>query len=131
MFGIMNIDNFCHRLGVWKFDVVKKAAAQKCIGQFFFIVGGNDDDRAVYSLYGFAGLIDEKLHAIEFLQQIIRKLDIGFVYFINQQDCPLVGGECLPQFATLRYNCGHHRTRVRRPAVHRAGGRPHHIHTSP
>jgi hypothetical protein len=35
------------------------------------------------------------------LQKIVRKLDIGLVDLVDQQNGPLVGGERLPQFAPL------------------------------
>ena len=44
----MHFDDLAHRVHVGKADVVKETAAQKGVGQFFFIVGGDDDDRAVH-----------------------------------------------------------------------------------
>ncbi|OPZ11872.1 MAG: hypothetical protein BWZ07_01716 [Alphaproteobacteria bacterium ADurb.BinA280] len=40
-----------------------------------------------------------ELHAVEFLQQIIRKLDVGLVDFIDQQHHPLCVVKRFPQLA--------------------------------
>ena len=53
------------------------------------------------ALHRFAGLVDEELHAIEFLQQVVGKLDVGLVDLVDQQHRPLVGNEGVPQFAAL------------------------------
>ncbi len=45
------------------------------------------------------GLVDIEFHAIEFLQQIVGKLDIGLIDLVDQQDDRLLAGEGLPQFA--------------------------------
>ena len=50
---------------------------------------------------GLAGFVDEELHAIEFLQQIVGKLDIGLVDLVDQQHRPLVRDEGVPQLAAL------------------------------
>ena len=68
-----------------KLDVVEEATAQERVRQLFFVVGGDDDDGAELGLNRFAGLVNKELHPIEFLQQIIREFDIGFVDFIDQQ----------------------------------------------
>ena len=54
-----------------------------------------------FALTSLAGLVDEELHAIEFLQQVVRKLDIGLVDFVNQEDRLLVGLERLPDLASV------------------------------
>ncbi len=41
--GKMHVDDLLHRLEVGEFDIVEEAAAQKCVGQFLLIVGGDDD----------------------------------------------------------------------------------------
>ena len=46
-----------------------------------------------------ARLINVKLHAVEFAQEVVRKLDIGLVDFVDQQNYRLVGSERLPQHA--------------------------------
>ena len=47
------------------------------------------------------GFVDEELHAVEFLQQVIGKLDVRLVDFVNQQDRALFVGEGLPELALL------------------------------
>ena len=67
--GEVHIDYRLHRLAFGKFDIVEKAAPQERVGQFLFIVRGDDDDRPLPRLDGFPGLVDEELHAIEFLHR--------------------------------------------------------------
>src|SRR6185437_4540742 len=43
--GKMYLDDGAHGVGVGKADVVKEAAAQKCVRQLLFVVGGDDHDR--------------------------------------------------------------------------------------
>ena len=82
----MDVDDRLHRLAVGELDVVEEAAAQERVGQFLFVVRGDDDDRAFDGLHRFAGLVDVELHPIEFLQQVVRKLDVGLVDLVDQQD---------------------------------------------
>ena len=49
----------------------------------------------------FAGLIDEELHAIEFLKKIVRELDVGLIDLVDQKNRPFVRDEGLPKFAAL------------------------------
>ena len=90
-----------HRVGVGKADVVEEAAAQERVRQFLLVVRGDDDDRPAARLHRLAGLVDEELHAIEFLQQVVGKLDVGLVDLVDQQHRPLVGDEGVPQLAAL------------------------------
>ena len=80
---------------------MKKAAAQKGVGQFFFVVGSDDDDRSDACLNRLADLVDEEFHPVEFLQKIVRKLDIGLVDFVDQQHDFAVGVECVPKLAAF------------------------------
>ena len=84
---------------------MKKAATQEGIGQFFLVVGGDDDDRAVLGLDQLLGFVAVKLHAINFTQQVIRELNVGLVDFIDQQHNWLVGLERLPQHAFHNVVC--------------------------
>ena len=52
-------------------------------------------------LNGLARLVNKKLHAVELDQQIIRKLDVGFIDLIDQQYHLLLGSERLPELAPL------------------------------
>ena len=40
-----------------------------------------------------AGLVDIELHAVEFEQEIVGKLDVGLVDLVDQQHRPLVGAK--------------------------------------
>ena len=95
----MHVHDLLHGGGVGKLDVVKKAAAQKCVGQFFFIVGGDEHQRPVLGADQFAGFVAVKLHAVDFAQQVVWKLDVRLVDFVNQQGDRLVCREGLPQHA--------------------------------
>ena len=97
--GEVYFHNRRQHIRIRKADVVKEATAQKCIRQFFFIVRGDDHHWAVQRLNGLAGLINMKLHPVEFLQQIVWELDIGLVDLVNQQNHAGRGGERLPQLA--------------------------------
>ncbi len=80
---------------------MKEAAAQEGVGQFLFIVGRDDDDRALLGTDGFTGLVNVKLHAIQLLEQVVGKLDIRLVDLIDQQHDALAGGERFPELAGL------------------------------
>ena len=62
---------------------MEKTTAQKSVRQFFFVVAGNDDNRPRPRLDQLLGFLDEKFHTVEFLQQVIREFDVGFVDFID------------------------------------------------
>ena len=78
---------------------MEEAAAQEGVGQFLFVVGGDDHHRPVLRRNGLAGLVDEELHAVEFEQQIVGELDVGLVDLVDQHDGLLVGLERVPQLA--------------------------------
>ena len=92
----MHRNNLAHGLLVGEADVMEKAAAQKGVGQFFLIVGGDDENGPLLGLDGLAGLVDKKFHAVEFEQQIIGEFDVGLVDFVDQQNRSLVAFERLP-----------------------------------
>jgi hypothetical protein len=87
------------RVHVGKAYVVKEAAPQKGVGQVLFVVRGDDHDRAVQGPDGGARFIDVEFHPVEFLQQVIGKLDIGLVHLVDQQDHARRCLECLPQLS--------------------------------
>ncbi len=97
--GEVHVDDGLHRLLVGKVDVMEKAATQEGVGQFLFVVGGDHDHWAMTGTNGLAGFIDMEFHAVEFLEQIVGKLDVGLVNLVDQQNHPLVTGEGLPQLA--------------------------------
>ena len=78
---------------------MKEAAAKKSVGQFFFVVGCNEYQRAVFGLDEFAGFVAVELHAVDLSKQVVWKLNVGFVDFINQKRHRLVGSKGLPQDA--------------------------------
>ena len=80
---------------------MEEAAPQEGVGQFLFVVGGDEHHRTVPGLDQFARLVDIEFHAIEFAQQVVWKLNVGLVNFINQQHHLLVGVECPPQHALV------------------------------
>ena len=48
-----------------------------------------------------AGLVDEELHPIEFLQQVVGELDVGLVDLVDQKHDLPAGREGVPQLAAL------------------------------
>jgi hypothetical protein len=56
-------------------------------------------------LDGLAGLVDVELHPVEFLQQVIRELDVGLVDLVDQKHRRAVCGERLPQLSAANVIC--------------------------
>ena len=94
--GEMHLHDRAHGLRVREADVVEEAAAQERVGQFLLVVGGDHHDRPPPRLDGFAGLVDEELHAVEFEQQIVGELDVRLVDLVDQQHRPRVCDEGVP-----------------------------------
>ena len=69
---------------------MEKAAAQKRVWQFLFIIGCDDHHRAIIGSDRFTRFINVKGHLIQFLQQIIWEFNVGLINFINQQNHLLV-----------------------------------------
>ena len=80
----MHVDDPAHRLLVGELDVVKEAASQERVRQFLFVVARDHDDGTMLRPDEFFGLVDEELHAIELLQQVVRKLDVRLVDLVDQ-----------------------------------------------
>jgi hypothetical protein len=97
--GVVHIDDLRHRRFVRKADVVEKAAPQKGVRQFLLVVAGDDDDRPVFGMHGLARLVDVELHAVEFAQQVVGKLDVRLVDFVDQQHRLHLAVESLPEIA--------------------------------
>src|SRR5690606_37139089 len=97
--GVMHIDDGFHGVAVGEVDVMEEAAAQERIRQFFFVVTGDQDNGPVFGHNALLGLVNKKLHFVDFQQQVVGEFDIGFVDFIDQQHHRLVGGKGLPQLA--------------------------------
>ena len=80
----MHIDDFLHGVTVWEVDVVEEAPPQKCIWQFFLIIRCNDHDGTNFGFDHLASFVNEELHLVEFLQQVVREFNVRFIDFINQ-----------------------------------------------
>ena len=80
---------------------MEEAAAQEGVGQLLLVVRGDDHDRTMRRADRLAGLVDEELHAVEFLQEVVGELDVGLVDLVDQQDDFFRRREGLPQFAAL------------------------------
>ena len=80
---------------------MKETAPQEGVGQFLLVVGGDDDDGSGARRHRLAGLVDEEFHPVEFLQQVVRKLDVGLVDLVDQKDRLAFGLEGLPELAAL------------------------------
>ena len=78
---------------------MEEAAAQERVGQFFFVVGGDEHQRPVLGTDEFARFVAVELHAVDFAQQVVREFDVGLVDLVDQQRHGLVGREGLPQHA--------------------------------
>ena len=120
---IMHVDDLLHRSLVRELDVVKETAAQERVRQFFFIVARYDDDRPVIRRDELLCLVNVEFHAVEFLQQVVRKLDVRLVDLVDQQHRLLVRLECFPDLSALDVvaRC---RARGRRRAANRAAAPP-------
>ena len=84
--GIVDVDDLAHRLAVGELDVVEEAAAQERVGQLLLVVRGDHHDRPLGRGDRLVRFVDVEAHAIEFLQQIVGKLDVGLVDLVDQQD---------------------------------------------
>ncbi|MNX50492.1 hypothetical protein D3C86_811220 [compost metagenome] len=96
---MVEFNNGLHLGLVGEADVVEEAAAQEGVRQLFLIVGGDDDHGTLARLDALPCLVDVELHPIQLQQQIVGKLDVGLVDFVDQQYRPLRGSEGLPQLA--------------------------------
>ncbi len=119
--GEMHIDNAVHDLRIGEFDVMEEAAAQEGVRQFFFVIRRDEDDRAGASLHRFTRLVDIKLHAVEFEQQIIGKFDVSLVDFVDEENGADVAVESLPQLALADVIADIGDARVTQLAVAQAG----------
>ena len=78
---------------------MEEAAAQERVGQFLLVVRGDEHDGAQPRLDHLAGLVDEELHAVELLQEVVRELDVGLVDLVDEQDRARGRLERLPELA--------------------------------
>src|SRR3546814_11767225 len=82
----MQIHNGLYRFPVRECDIMEETAAQESIRQFLLIIRCDDDDWAFLCLHCLASLVDVEFHAVEFLEQVIRELDVSLVDLIDQSD---------------------------------------------
>ena len=80
---------------------MEEAATQEGVGQLLFVVRGDDDDRAFARLDPLLRFVNVEAHPVEFLKQVVGKLDIGLVDLVDQQHGELGRGEGFPQLALL------------------------------
>src|SRR5690606_7943885 len=97
--GVVHGHDLFHGLALGKADVMEETAAQEGVGQVFFVIGSNDDQGTMTSLDGLASFVNMKLHAVQFLQQVVGELDVGLVDFVDQNNSGLFGLKGLPQRA--------------------------------
>ena len=81
----MHVHDLGHQLTPWKSDVVKHTTPQEGVGEFLFGVRGDDDNRTMLRDDALIGLEYVKIHLIEFVKQIVGKLDVGLVNFVDEQ----------------------------------------------
>nr|GFC42671.1 hypothetical protein [Tanacetum cinerariifolium] len=62
--GVVHIDDPLQGGAVREGDVMEETAAQERIRQLFFVVRGNDDDRALFRLDRFVDLVNVELHLL-------------------------------------------------------------------
>ena len=79
----------------------KKQRLRNASGNSFSLFDVMSTIGRVRGLHRFARLVDEEFHAIEFLQEIVRKFDVGLVDFVDQQHGALGRREGIPKFAAL------------------------------
>ena len=95
----MDPDDADHRLLVREPDVVEEAAAQERVRKLLLVVAGDDDDRPVDRVDRLLRLVDVELHAVELLQEIVRKLDVRLVDLVDEEDRTRLVGEGFPELA--------------------------------
>ena len=63
---------------------MENTSSQKSIRQFFLRIGSDDDDRPVLRSDRLFRLIDIEFHLVQFPQQIVWELQIGFIDLVDQ-----------------------------------------------
>jgi hypothetical protein len=62
---------------------MEETTAQERIRQLLLVVAGDDDDGTMIRLDPLARLVHIEFHAIQLVQQIVGKLDVGLVDFVH------------------------------------------------
>ncbi len=88
---VMNVHDLPHQLRRRKGDEVEDAATEERIRKLLFRVACDQHNRSLPRNHFSLGLIDHEAHSIELVQQVVRKLDIRFVDFVDQEHDALVG----------------------------------------
>ncbi|MPM96528.1 hypothetical protein SDC9_143692 [bioreactor metagenome] len=99
--GIVGADNPLHHGRVGEGNIVEDAAAQKCVRQLLFRVGGDDNEGAVLRPDGFLCLRNVKLHSVQFPQEIVGKFQISLVDLVDQQNHLFFGLKRLAHLSKL------------------------------
>src|SRR5439155_5595157 len=73
-----------HRRGVRKLNIVEKAASEEGVGQFFLAVARDDDDRPAPGLEMLPGLDNVETHLVQLVQEVVGKLQVRLVDFVDQ-----------------------------------------------
>ena len=100
-FRVMNANDSGHELFVGELDEVKDAASEEWIRQLLLGVRGDNDDRTVSRTVAVTGLDYGELHHIEFVQEIVGKLEISLVDLVDQKHHLLLGGQRTAERAEL------------------------------
>src|SRR6266704_5886465 len=95
----VHFHDLLHRFLVGEAYVVEKTAPQKSVGQFLFVVRGDEDDRTLSRLHELPGFVHEELHAVELAQEVVGKFDVGLVDLVDEEHDRRLGSERLPQHA--------------------------------
>ena len=100
----MHINNLLHGFSIGKFEV-EETSSQECIWQFFSLLEVMITIGRCFALI-VSPNSDKKLHAIDFLQQIVWKFDICFVDLVDQQHhAPQIRRP--PKACLSLYSCGY------------------------
>src|SRR5437870_12948002 len=94
---MMHMHNLYHQVTSWESDVVKDTAPQEGIGEFFFRIRRDEVNRPVFRHNTLVRLENIKIHLVEFVQQVVGKLDVRFVNFVNEQHHLCVCSKRLPE----------------------------------
>src|SRR5262249_21246380 len=107
--GVMYMYDLGHQVAAWESDVVKDATPQEGIGEFFFCIRRNDDDSPLLRYNALVRLENVKMHLIEFIEQVVGKLDIGFIDFVDEHYHLFVCRKRLPETAEpdITFNVRH------------------------
>ena len=98
-----------HQFTPGESDLLKDATSQEGIGEFFFRIGRNNDDRPMLRYDALVRLENVKMHLVELIEQVVGKLDIGFINFVDEHHHLCVRRKRLPETAEpdIAFNVRH------------------------